>query len=140
MKQLEKQDDAASVILGGDWMIPSIAVWQALKEADNSSVKWSTNYETVNGVKGIKVSCIANTDQFIFLPAAGWFNGTTCQNSTSTSYSSLYMFYWSSTLYDDKNACYLRKEASLLTLSKNHYRCYGFMVRPVRLVKVESGS
>ena len=140
LKQLEKQDDAASVILGGDWMIPSINVWQALKEADNSSVKWSTNYETVNGVKGIKVSCIANTDQFIFLPAAGWFNGTTCHNSISTSYSSLYMFYWSSTLYNEANACYLRKDASSLTLDNNHLRGYGFMVRPVRLVKVESGS
>ena len=76
-EQLSAEDDAAHNLLGGDWQIPSRAVWQALLDANNQSVKWGKDGEMKmtfideTGKPGMKISSKSNPDNYIFLPATG---------------------------------------------------------------------
>ena len=76
-EQLSAEDDAAHNLLGGDWQIPSRAVWQALLDANNQSVKWGKDGEMKmtfideTGQPGMKISSKSNPDNYIFLPATG---------------------------------------------------------------------
>ena len=84
-------DDAASVVLGGKWRMPTYAEWSEL----SYSCSWT--WTTIDGVNGYKVQSKkpGYTDNWIFLPAAGyrWFNELDSVGS--------YGFYWSSSLYTD---------------------------------------
>ena len=76
-EQLSAEDDAAHNLLGGDWQIPSHAVWQALLDANNQSVTWGKGGEMKmtfideTGKPGMKISSKSNPDNYIFLPATG---------------------------------------------------------------------
>ena len=76
-EQLSAEDDAAHNLLGGDWQIPSRAVWQALLDANNQSVTWGKGGEMKmtfideTGKPGMKISSKSNPDNYIFLPATG---------------------------------------------------------------------
>ena len=76
-EQLSAEDDAAHNLLGGDWQIPSRAVWQALWDANNISVTWGKDGEMKmtfideTGKPGMKISSKSNPDNYIFLPATG---------------------------------------------------------------------
>ena len=76
-EQLSAEDDAAHNLLGGDWQIPSRAVWQALLDANNQSVTWGKDGEMKmtfideTGKPGMKISSKSNPDNYIFLPATG---------------------------------------------------------------------
>ena len=76
-EQLSDEDDAAHNLLGGDWQIPSRAVWQALWDANNISVTWGKDGEMKmtfideTGKPGMKISSKSNPDNYIFLPATG---------------------------------------------------------------------
>ena len=76
-EQLSAEDDAAHNLLGGDWQIPSRAVWQALLDANNQSVTWGKGGEMKmtfideTGKPGMKISSKSNPDKYIFLPATG---------------------------------------------------------------------
>ena len=76
-EQLSAEDDAAHNMLGGDWQIPSRAVWQALLDANNQSVTWGKDGEMKmtfideTGKPGMKISSKSNPDNYIFLPATG---------------------------------------------------------------------
>ena len=76
-EQLSAEDDAAHNLLGGDWQIPSRAVWQALLDANNQSVTWGKDGEMKmtfideTGKPGMKISSKSNPDKYIFLPATG---------------------------------------------------------------------
>ena len=63
-KQLEISDDAANVILGGKWRIPTYEEFLELKE------KCTWRWITQNGVNGYKI--IGPNKNSIFLPAAGY--------------------------------------------------------------------
>ena len=60
---LEPEDDAAHIHMGGDWHIPTPNQIQEL--IDNTT----SNFETVDGVRGMKFT--ANNEKSIFIPAAG---------------------------------------------------------------------
>ncbi|MBR5174658.1 MAG: Ig-like domain-containing protein [Bacteroidales bacterium] len=60
---LDPEDDAAHVLLGGDWRMPTPEEWQEL--IDNCSWEWTT----VNGVAGQRGTSLKNGES-IFLPAA----------------------------------------------------------------------
>lgn len=60
---LDQEDDAAHLLLGGDWRMPTPEEWQEL--IDNCSWEWTT----VNGVEGQKGTSLKNGET-IFLPAA----------------------------------------------------------------------
>ena len=76
---LEANNDAASVILGGTWRIPTAEEWTEL--SDNCNFVWTS----VNGVYGYNVSSkiVGYESASIFLPAAGfWSIGTFYPAST----------------------------------------------------------
>ena len=116
---LEASDDAARQILGGDWHIPTQAIWQAL--VDNSTKGWDSK-------KGYKFT---NNGQTLFLPAAGYVKGTYFQKVGS------YGYYWSGTAYSNYNAYCLYLKSGEVNAQKNHDRGFGCPVRPVRLVAVD---
>ena len=116
---LEAADDAARQILKGDWQIPTQAIWKAL--VGITTKDWdSTN-------KGYKFT---NNSQTLFLPAAGYVEGT------SFKYVGSYVRYWSGTAESSINAYRLSFNGSTLNVG-NSARSNGYPVRPVRFVAVD---
>lgn len=124
--RLMSTHDAARVILGGDWQMPTKEIWEAL----NSLTNYSWDFTTHNSINGYSVKS-NSTNQSIFLPAAGYIEGTQYQNSGQFAY------YWSSstTVYGT-NAYSLQLGSSILTNS-DQPREHGHSIRPVRLIKIE---
>lgn len=73
LEELELVDDAANVLMGGDWHIPTNL--QAQELLNNTTSSWTANYNGT-GVAGVILTSTANTNS-IFIPAAGeyWGNG-----------------------------------------------------------------
>ena len=116
---LDPEDDAAHVNWGGDWRMPTRAEVDEL--LNNCTWTWTTQ----NGVNGYQVSSKTNGNS-IFLPAAGFRNGTALLSARSTGY------YWSSSLYDSVPYDARRLYFHLDYVKRLYYnRCYGFPVRPV---------
>ena len=72
---LSSSDDAARQILGGDWQLPTTEIWKALWDANKNKVYWGPDgnmrYNTISGIKGMKISKKDDPNTYIFLPAAG---------------------------------------------------------------------
>lgn len=96
--QLEPQDDAAVVGLGGEWRMPTNAEWQEIM--DHCKGIWTDDYQG-SGIAGwIIFSLIEGySDNSIFLPAAGRIvnDHVVVPNEKG--------MYWSSTLQEGANAC-----------------------------------
>lgn len=116
---LEYMDDAARANWGGSWRMPTAAEFDELIAA----CKWS--HATINGKNGYKVT--GKNGNYIFLPAAGYRDGSTLKYSTL-------LFYWCSTLeyvstYSGYNTthpeCLFHDEVNTLE------RYQGFSIRPV---------
>ena len=119
---LEAADDAANVILGGDWWIPTQAIWQAL--VDNSTKGLDSGFK------------FTNNGQTLFLPAAGYVEYTQFFAVGSGA-----GYYWSGTAQSSTSAYYLQLYSSGNVSAQpvsNRYR--GFSVRPVRLVEVSAAT
>ena len=113
--------DAARANRGGDWRLPTKAEFDELLNSNNCTWTWTTQ----NGVNGYKVTSKRNGNS-IFLPAAGYRNGTSLYNEGSNGN------YWSST--PDESSDYY--SCSLNFYSGGHYtywsyRYRGQSVRPV---------
>ena len=124
-KNLEASDDAANVILGGDWQIPTQAIWQAL--VNNLSSK---GWDDVR--KGYKFE---NNDKTLFLPASGDVVGSKFRSVSS------YGIYWSGTSDSETekaNRLGFLSGDVFVTVSSSRY--YGHSVRPVRLVEVSAAT
>ena len=67
LEELELVDDAAHVIMGGDWHMPTDL--QVKELLDNTTSSWTANYNGT-GVAGVIFTSTANTNS-IFIPAAG---------------------------------------------------------------------
>lgn len=123
---LEMSDDAARQVKGGSWRMPTNDEWQEL--IDNCTWTWQDNYNS-SGVAGYLVTSNMSgyTDKSIFLPAAGYRDGSCLYDQGS------YGFYWSSSLYSDNPslAWYLDFYSSNV-LVNNGSRCLGFSVRAVQ--------
>ena len=83
--ELESVDDAASVLWGDSWKLPTQAQWEELI----AECTWQA--VTLNSINGYKV--VGKTGKYIFLPMGGY-----CYNSYSRNYRGEYACYWSSTL------------------------------------------
>ena len=121
---LEAMDDAASVALGGKWRMPTAEEWQELRNPDNCS--WTLT--TIDGVNGYKVQSKKSgyTDNWIFLPAAGYRNSNDLYDVGS------YGNYWSSSLKSDRPGDAYNMWFYLNSFFRTHnYRFYGYSVRPV---------
>ena len=125
---LEQQDDAASVIWGGSWRMPTDAEWTELIE--NCTWTWITH----NGVKGSLVTSNINGNS-IFLPADGFKTELYHFNLESV------CSYWSSTLdtfnpfspnkdFDQNRALIVKYYSGDATMNVG-CRCDGYSIRPV---------
>ena len=116
---LDPEDDVAYVKWGGSWRMPTKAEQYELR--NNCTLSWTTQ----NGVIGYKLTSKTNGNS-IFLPAAGYRNGTNLNYSGSSGY------YWSSSLNDNGSS-----SAYDLIFNGGSYgwgddgRCLGYSVRPV---------
>ena len=120
-------EDAASVVLGGKWRIPTDEEWKELLNTDNCSWTWTT----LDGVNGYMVQSNKSgyTDNWIFLPAAG------CRDRENLSDVGEYGYYWSSSLYTGdvggpEYACDMNFHSSHVGRG-GCYRSYGQSIRPV---------
>ena len=136
-KTLEAADDAANVILRGDWQLPTKEIWVALYDANQGEVYWGPNngdktLETISEIKGMKISKKDDSNTYIFLPAAGYVSKDTFffvgsggyyQSGTASSSTEAYILE-----FDERN--YVVEQSESL-------RYLGRPVRPVRLVAVD---
>lgn len=122
-KELEAVDDAATVNWGEDWQMPNIEQFIELIHSGYTSTEWTT----VNGVKGRKITSKSNS-RSIFLPAAGWRDGT------SLSGTGLDGNYWARSLYSGSSdsGCKLYFYSNYI-YKTSIYRYFGHSVRPVRV-------
>ena len=134
---LEAANDAANVILGGDWQIPTTEIWQALYNDRNTTVDWEYNgvvgFETISGStnEGKKITKKGDPSSYIFLPASGHANEKTVRNRN------IYCDYWSSTVYSNESGYYIYIHYDGIVNSAYNYKRYiGMPIRPVRLVPV----
>lgn len=114
--------DAARVRLGSPWRIPTYGELNWLK--DNCTWTWKASGNTdYNGVAGYEV--VGTNSNKIFLPAAGYYYGTSLYDAGSDGY------YWSTRYYSSDYAYYLGFNSSSKDMSISD-RYYGFSVRPVQ--------
>ncbi len=112
------QYDVAHVKWGGSWRMPTLEEQQEL--LDNCNWYWAK----LNGIYGYRVT--GPNGNSIFLPAAGYRNGTKLNGWGSNG------LYWSSSLNSSDSS-----DASILYFFSgnygwgNDYRNYGLTVRPV---------
>ncbi len=116
---LDLEDDVAHVKLGGSWRMPTKAEWAELLE--NCTWTWTTQ----NGVNGRLVT--ASNGNSIFLPAAGYRDGTNFSDVGSRGY------YWSSSLLTDYPyfAWYVDFFSGNVGRRYDGSRYDGFSLRPV---------
>jgi hypothetical protein len=116
---LDPEDDAATVALGGSWRMATNAEWTEL------GTKCTWTWTTQNGVKGRLVT--GPNGNSIFLPAAGYRDGTSLSDAGS------YGYCWSSSLRTDlpRYAYDVDFNSSDVHYSYIRYRDLGQSVRPV---------
>ena len=117
---LEKTDDAARAKWGGSWRMPTNKEFEELLNSCDGG--WTTQ----DGVSGYKFTAKNGSGNSIFLPAAGWWKGSSCVLGGS------YGAYWSSSLYTgspDRAWILYFLSGDAYTISND--RCYGQSVRPV---------
>ncbi len=120
--QLELSDDAARANWGGAWRMPTDAEMTELRE----QCTWS--WTTQNGVNGYKVTSKKSgyTNNSIFLPAAGYRNGSSLIYAGSSGN------YWSSSLDTDNPGDAWNVNFDSGHVYRDSYsRDYGHSVRPV---------
>ncbi len=126
---LEPEDDAAAVMLGGKWRMPTDAEWKELQE--HCTWTWTDNYNGM-GIKGQVIT--ASNGNSIFLPFASSRDGI---NLLATTYGA----YWSSSLGTDRPdfAWYITIDNWRIT-PRNNSRSFGLSIRPVygEFIPVES--
>ena len=130
---LKASDDAANVILGGDWQLPTKEIWVALYNTTNYDWDWTTQ----DGYNGCKVTSKSDNSKTIFLPAASYVTGVTFTEVGS------YGRYWSGiagTAETISKAYCLRFSSGGVSAQSNLYRHFGLPVRPVRLVEVSESQ
>ena len=112
--------DAARSNLVGSWRMPTKEEFQEL--IDYCDWTWTT----VNGVYGYKVVSKDNSDKYIFLPAAGYHEGSELLNQDSRGN------YWTSTPYEENAFDTYRLFFDNSSPSMGHARRdYGRSIRPV---------
>ena len=123
---LEPEDDAARVVTGGRFRIPTIREWEALIDCCD----W-TFVTQKSGVTGQRIS---RGERSIFLPAAGWWDGTDHVVSQVVEGETFkgFGYYWTSGRWGPVS------NAGLLACRRNNspelipiLRRYGHPIRPV---------
>ena len=117
---LDLEDDAARANWGGSWRMPTSAEFDELK--NNCDGVWTTQ----NGVSGYKFTARNGSGNSIFLPAAGWWRGSSRIDDGFRGY------YWSSSLSGSlsDNAMSVVFNGTYALIGHAN-RSYGQSVRPV---------
>ena len=131
---LKAADDAANVILGGDWQLPTKDILKNLYNVYKSS---KYDYEwNKDGCNGFYVTLMADKTKSIFLPAAGLFAGVYFYEKGQQGYQQGQ--YWSGIAESSTHAYFLGIVHKKIywggVEEQGGPRPYGFSVRPVRLV------
>ncbi|MBQ6191656.1 MAG: Ig-like domain-containing protein [Bacteroidaceae bacterium] len=125
--ELDPEDDAAVVNWGSEWQMPSIDQIKELLNDDYTKTAWTTQ----NGVKGRLVRSKSNGN-CIFLPAAGYCNGSNRNYAGSEGY------YWSRSLKTNYTFRAYDMDFDYDYINNDYVnRPYGRSVRPVY---VQNGS
>ena len=112
-------EDMARQSMGTPWRMPTIAEFEELVE--NCTVVWTT----LNGVAGRLFTSNINGNS-IFLPAAGYYEGTSLEASEAEG------CYWSSKYNSESNAYYMDFDEEDLNPHIYDVRCNGLSVRAVQ--------
>ena len=125
---LQAEDDVARQQWGGTWRIPTEDERQALKNTENFTWEWTTDYKGT-GVKGMLVTS-KNKDEYdqnrqIFLPAAGCYEGSSLKVNGS------YGYYWTSSLANSTECAWYLGFSSTGKGGGTVHRCNGYSVRAV---------
>ena len=129
--QLLPSDDAAHVLLGGNWRLPTLDEFQALLDLKNDTEnyeweKWAVINADGKDVYGLRITQ-KSTGNSIFLPAAGYCNFTDIGGWAGTKGN-----YWSSSLFEvDPIAAYILDFDSNSSLPNGGHRYCGLSIRPV---------
>ena len=119
---LVPRDDAATVNCGSGWRMPTAQEMRDLFDNKYTTTEWVT----VNGVKGRKITSKSNGNS-IFLPAAGYRYGASRRGGSLG-------YYWSSSLSDSNCSGAYRLYFDSSGIGWNYGgRCYGQSVRAVRV-------
>lgn len=133
---LESMDDAASVNWGGNWRMPTQSEWTELRNESNCTWTW----KRLEGVYGFEVKSkkAGFTNNWIFLPAAGYRDGNNLILKTNGDLYGPYIRYWSATLSVSQPGCAFSVEGYYHpTVYQNMVnwadpdRYWGLSVRPV---------
>ena len=121
---LGKEDDAASVNMGGSWRMPTY------KEQAELQTKCTWTWTTLNGVNGYNVE--GPNGNSIFLPAAG------CRDYSDLYRAGSYGYYWSRSLnqLNSGYALYLYFHSGDVDWTHYNSRCCGRSVRGVTIPKL----
>jgi hypothetical protein len=119
LTELTAEDDAATANWGSDWQMPS------QEQIEELYRKTTTTWTTQSGVYGWLFT--AGNGKSIFLPAAGYRNGTSLASEGSDGH------YWSRSLHPSYSeyAYNLYSISDGIDPSGFGTRCYGYSVRPV---------
>lgn len=124
---LDKIDDAAASIWGGNWRMPT---FNEYKELYNNCT-W--NWIIQNGVKGYKVTSKKNGN-CIFLPAAGNYHHISGRNSSSHGGVGRYGTYWLSSFSSQNNPNYADNiyfDSTYVHVGGCDNRSFGLSIRPI---------
>ena len=124
---LEAVDDVATITYGSNYRMPTIDECQELiNETDNG---WVTDYNGISGLNGYKFMKKSDHSVFIFIPAAGFFNGSSLVATGGDGH------VWSSSLKSDySNYAQWLNFISSKAYTGYFYRCYGYSVRAIKRV------
>lgn len=120
---LDEEDDAAHVLWGGGWRIPTYDQIQLLKS--NCTRQYTYNYEE-SGVNGQVFRGKEEYQDFsIFLPDAGYASGSIVYDT--------YTVYWTSTLWSEKTSARgLKTNGALDDVAYSRHN--GLLIRPVLVI------
>ena len=120
-KQLDPEDDAAHVVMGGNWRMPdSVEIEELFNACDFKRV-------TINGVNGVRFISKRDMDEenFLFFPLSGYM-----VNGAITGAGDAY--YWSRTVYESSLPSAYNGHLNNISANIGHgYRYYGETVRAV---------
>ena len=114
--------DAARKNVGVPWMMPT--------KNQVSELKYNTTYEwtTIDGVNGMKFINKTNSSKRIFIPAGGWFDGST------NSYTGSYGYYWITNIWQSDDLwsyCFYIYNSGIDRDFTGYYRYRGKLIRGV---------
>jgi hypothetical protein len=129
---LTMAQDAASVLLGGKWRMPTKEQFAELFNTtyidyidfDGNVITGTDKRTTINNVVGLCVRSKSNGNT-LFFPATGYYDGTTLQSNNSDGN------YWALSLYSGSNVYFLNINSSGVFPNEYDARYYGYPIRPV---------